>query len=547
MPGSLEDLQLAARFLGRLPGFLRHPLSLDEARGILRRRLERRETDLLTLLRDTVFRDPGSPYRALLRAVGCEYGDLETLVTHDGVEGALRTLARQGVYLTVDEFKGKRPVVRGGTTITVHPARLYNPQARPHVAARSSGSRSAGTIADVDLEFVRDLAVNHCLVLHARGGAGWRHAIWSVPGSLAIKWLLWLAGFGARPTRWFSPVDPAAPSLHPRYRWSARAVRWGSLLAGIPLPAPVHVPLSDPTPILRWASDAVGARETPHIATVVSAAVRLCEAARTAGVDLGGVQLTMTGEPITGARLAAVQRAGARAVPQYGASEAGGTIGHGCLAPVETDDVHLFHDLRAVVQPDSTEADSGLPASALLLTSLRPTTPLVLLNVSLGDHAVVVRRSCGCPLERLGWTTHLHTIRSHEKLTAGGIRLYDTDVVRVLEEVLPRRFGGGPTDYQLVEEEVEHGHPRLRLLVNPSIGPLDVDAAARVLVEAMGSGSGAERVVRLLWEDSGLLRVERRRPERSHGGKILHVHAGGSPAGVMGARGDPGPGEVRGR
>jgi hypothetical protein len=43
------------------------------------------------------------------------------LVRRDGLEDALRALYRAGVYLTVDEFKGRRPIVRGGQTI---PARL---------------------------------------------------------------------------------------------------------------------------------------------------------------------------------------------------------------------------------------------------------------------------------------------------------------------------------------------------------------------------------------------------------------------------------------
>ena len=37
----------------------------------------------------------------------------------------------------------------------------------------------------------------------------------------------------------------------------------------------------------------------------------------------------------------------------------------------------------------------------------------------MGDRAAVAERACGCPLERLGWTTHLQDIRSYEKLTAG--------------------------------------------------------------------------------------------------------------------------------
>ena len=70
----------------------------------------------------------------------------------------------------------------------------------------------------------------------------------------------------------------------------------------------------------------------------------------------------------------------------------------------------------------------------------------------------------------------MHSIRSYEKLTAGGIRFFDTDLIGVLEKVLPVRFGGGPTDYQLVEDEAENGQPRLRLVVDPAVGTLDVRA-----------------------------------------------------------------------
>ena len=44
-----------------------------------------------------------------------------------------------------------------------------------------------------------------------------------------------------------------------------------------------------------------------------------------------------------------------------------------------------------------------------------------MLNVSLGDQAVMVQHACGCPLQTLGWDTHLYTIRSYEKLTGGGM------------------------------------------------------------------------------------------------------------------------------
>jgi hypothetical protein len=520
--GLLAEVQLAATFLWRLPRFLRRPLTPDEARAILRKRLARREVDFLDLVRRTVYEHPPSPYRTLLAWAGCQYGDLTRLVTRDGVEGALTALLRAGVYLTVDELKGRRPVVRGARMLPITPDQLRNPCASLHMAAWSSGSRGAGTPIVNGLDALRDRAVNTCLTLEARGGMSWEKGVWAVPGSLTL--ILRYAAFGAPPTGWFSAVDPSTPELHPRYRWSERALRWGGALAGVRLPRQRHAPPHRPQPVLDWIRDALDRSRTPHLWAFPSAAVRAVQAAADAGIDLRGTRLTVTGEPVTAARLAAMRAAGIDAVPDYGSAESGGVVAYGCLSPETPDDVHVYDDLHAAVQP-GPGGPTALPAQAVCLSSIRPTSPLVLVNVSMGDQAVLGSRSCGCPLERLGWRTHLHTIRSFEKLTAGGVTLLDVDVVRALEETLPARFGGGPLDYQLIEEEAPDGRPGVRLLVHPRLGSLPADAIARAFLDAIAPGSGAARVAGTLWREAGLLNVERRAPLSTRGGKILHVHA----------------------
>ncbi len=216
-------------------------------------------------------------------------------------------------------------------------------------------------------------------------------------------------------------------------------------------------------------------------------------------------------------------RAGAEGQPRYASTETS-VIALGCLAPDQPDDLHVFHDLHALIHAGTDAPGTRLPAQALLVSSLRATAPLMLLNVSLGDQALVVTRRCGCPLEGLGWTTHLHTIRSFEKLTAGGMQFLDADVVRVLEDVLPSRFGGAPTDYQLVEEGTDADRYCLRLLVRPEVGPLDPDAVAQTFLAAIGAGFGPEKVMGLLWREAKLLEVERRAPLATASGKILHLH-----------------------
>jgi hypothetical protein len=491
-----------------------------EARAALRRSLEERHVAFLSMAR-TLLRDTASPYRELLALAGCEYGDLEKLVAQEGVEGALAVLFRRGVYLTLDELKGRRPVVRGSATVNVEPARLANPFARVELPAYSSGSRGTRTHVGIGLDAVREEAIGIALLHEACGDRGWRNAVWGVPGGWSILRILEFAAFGAAPERWFSQVDPRRSEVHARYRLSARALRWGGLLGGVRLPLPEHVSLDDPLPIARWMAAVRRSGGTPNLTGFASSAVRVCRAAAAAGLDVRGAWFTIGGEPVTPARVAAIQDVGGRVLPRYGATETG-IIGQGCLAPEASDDLHFRTDLYALIQPGADAGTTGLLPRALLVTSTRRHARLLLINVSLGDHAVLTRRACGCPLERLGWTTHVHSLRSHARLTAGGMTFSDADVVRVLERDLPARFGGSPTDYQIWEEEHPDGSPRLRLLVHPALGPLDEDAVVQGFLESVGRGTGAERIMSLAWRDARLVRVERKAPAITASGKILH-------------------------
>jgi hypothetical protein len=241
-----------------------------------------------------------------------------------------------------------------------------------------------------------------------------------------------------------------------------------------------------------------------------------------AGIELQGAKFHMVGEPTTDARMEVVHRAGAEGIPRYGCVETG-MIGYGCLNPEFADDMHLFHDLYAIVQAETEEERLKIPETALFVTSLLPTAPFILMNVCMGDQAYVKQRACGCPMEAMGWATHLHTVRSYEKLTAAGITLWDTDVIRVLEKVLPSRFGGGPTSYQLVEDEID-AQPRITLRVDPAIAPASVDEIGEAFLR--GIRADANR----LWRTPGFFRVVRKAPMTAGSGKILHLHLNKRPS-----------------
>jgi hypothetical protein len=518
---SWRDVAAGGRLIAGLPRYLWRPLDAESAAAIVAAQQTHREAAFLQQAR-YVFRTERSPYRALLRNAGCEYGDVEGLIRKDGLEAALGTLYRAGVYLTVDEFKGRRPAVRGTTTIAIGSDDMRRRRLAPVLTGWSSGSRGPRTPIPLELAAIRRRGIHTGLPLLARDGDRWRTGVWGLPGG-SLATVLQYAVVGPRPVRWFLQLDPRAHGMPARHRWSARAARWTSLLCLAPLPATTVAPIDDPGPVARWMAGELRAGRTPHLDTFASPALGVCEAARIAGLDLGGARFTLAGEPMTAARLAAIERAGAHAVPRYATVECG-PIGYGCLAPEAPDDLHLFDSLHAVIQPGADDGPGALPPNALLLTSLQETGPFVALNLSLGDQADLTPRRCGCPLEALGWRRHLRTVRSFEKLTAGGMTFLDLDVVRVLEDVLPARFGGRPTDYQLVESEGPHGQPRIRLLVHPSVGSVDPAAVGEALLEALAGGGPAERTMALYWRLGGWLEVERHPPHATVGGKILHLH-----------------------
>jgi hypothetical protein len=517
------DLFMAGRFFAHVPFYLHRPLTLATARGILQKRFATRETSFLEQVRHAIYGHSLSPYRSLLEHAGCTYGDLEGAVKRDGIEATLRVLFRQGVYLSVDEFKGRKPVVRGSTSVEASPELLRNPLAAYHLPASSGGSRSRGTPIFMDLRFIRACAVNCALYLDARGGSHWLKATWEVPGAGARFRLIKFAGFGAPPVRWFSQVDPEAPGLNPIFRWNTLAMRWSSLLAAKPLPKATHAPVSAPDASAEWMADCLAQGQVPHLFTFPSSAVALCRRAMEKGLDIRGGRLTVGGEPTTSTRLAVIRQAGCDALPRYGSMECG-PIGYGCMNPEHPDEVHLLHDLHALILAERDGAGAGFPPDAILITSLSPYSPFTLLNASMGDRGTLFTRSCGCRLEDLGWSAHICDIQSYEKLTGCGVTFLGADVIRVLEEVLPGRFGGVPTNYQMVEEESAEGRPTLKLFIHPAVGPLDPTEAANIFLSSLGADSATSRLMEMIWRDSQVIEVVRREPITTQAGKVLHLH-----------------------
>src|SRR5581483_5847587 len=171
----------------------------------------------------------------------------------------------------------------------------------------------------------------------------------------------------------------------------------------------------------------------------VSMAVRISLAARAEGLSLEGAAFFGGGEPPTPTKVREITASGARWIPIYGSQEAG-AIGLGCVRPLDGSDVHFVRDTLALIQHPRQVPGTSLTVPAFHLTGLLPSFPKLLLNVETDDFGVLEERRCGCPLEALGLAEHVREIYSFRKLTGEGVTLVGSEMLRILEEVLPQRF-----------------------------------------------------------------------------------------------------------
>ena len=245
------------------------------------------------------------------------------------------------------------------------------------------------------------------------------------------------------------------------------------------------------------------------------------------GLDISGTFFRCSGEPLSPGKARVVNDARCVARCHFAMAELG-RMALACGRPSTYDDVHIAADKVAFLQRDIDLA-GGATVQGLVLTTLVWSVPKIMLNVEIGDYAVKGRRSCGCVLEGLGFTEQLSTIRSYEKLTSEGMHFVGTDLLAIVDEVLPQRFGGAPTDYQFVEEERD-GLPAVSLVMSEKIGTVSAADVQSAVLNALASRDAAHRMMAGLWRDGGTLRVVRREPYATNAGKILalHIEKGGS-------------------
>lgn len=490
--------------------------------ALVRSRMARRGQLFLQMAEEAIWPYPASPYRRLLEWARWSPDRVAQSVLQRGLDATLQTLFDAGVYLSYEEFKGRIPIQRPGLVLECTEADFDHPGVSAPFDFHTGGTRSQGSRVPASIEYLTaQRAPARNLALHALG-------IWERP---VVLWLPRASGFiwsasllhGGRPAwRWFSLSDPSASRVRAPSAELFALMRAVALTRGLYTPPIRYVPLAQADMVLDAVLEIRARRGGCTVVTPPSAAVRVAGLARGRGIALEQVVFVVGGEPLTPGKHRDITSTGASAWPRYAIREFG-AVGVPCVQQAAIDDVHFLADSLGLVRRHRPLPD-GRAVTALLLTAVLPSSMKIALNVENDDFAEVSERRCGCLWDELGLHTHFTSIRSFSKLTGEGVAVLGTDCVRVLEEVLPREFGGTSTDYQLLEAEDDAHLTRLYLLVNPSVGPVDEARVKARFIDAMRDPAKPNDLIPPLWRYADTIQVIRREPVSTATGKLLPFH-----------------------
>jgi hypothetical protein len=498
------------------------------ARSFIRQRVAAREDNFLNLVEKGIFQNAKSPYLKLLRPKQITLEDLKSWISRYGLEASLHALENEGVYFTVNEFKGVVPVKRNGVEFQCDERMFDNPFLSRAYEVQSGSTRSAGTRVQVDFDYLHQRSLYDALLLDTHGCLTAPVANWfpMFPGAPGINSSLRFAHIGNPVRRWFSQVGRDTAKVGWERNLKVRAIFALSKFYNNPLAEPEHVSLSQAGIVAEWASRMLQEHPRCVVYTFAASAVRVCIAASEQNLNLKGVRFLVTGEPLTAQKRREIESTGATPVPVYGISEAG-VIAAGCNTPhVESDHCHLYKDTMAIITHKYSVPFSGAIVNSFLFTTLLYESPKLLLNVGMGDYGDSVVGSCACGLDALGMDVHIGNIRSYEKLTGEGVSFVDSDFIGIIEHKLPAVFGGKSADYQLVEEEDSNGLPRLHLLVSPQVGTVNEEEVVKTFMALLRNTADRTwaQPGTQMWNQSGMVRVVRDFPIPTASGKVLPFH-----------------------
>jgi hypothetical protein len=536
LPGSTIRIQMKKylRFILGVRKFFKGQIqpqqALEIAKKTLRNRILHREENFLNLVEKGIFGYSKSPYLELLTNKKIKYSNIKKWVEKDGIEITLNELEKEGVYFTVDEFKGKTDVIRNGLRFRCKERDFDNPFLSPAYEVRSGATRSAGTRIRIDFDYLVQRSFYDAFILNIHEALISPIANWFpvFPGAPGINSSLRFSHIGNQPKKWFSQVDKAQVKINWEKKWGTNYIMFMSKFFGVPLAKPEYANLNYAFKVAEWASAMLDNHPNCVIYTFASSAVRVCMAANENKLNLKGTRFLVTGETLTPQKKEEIEATGARAIPVYGISEAG-VIAAGCNNNFdESDHCHTLKDTIAITSHKIKVPYFEKVVDSFLFTTILYESPKLLLNVGMGDYGKEEIKQCNCEFGNLGFDTHISNIKSYEKLTGEGVTFIDSDFIRIIEKDLPSKFGGKSTDYQLIEEEDSKGLNHLRLLISPRLNDIDEKVVVKEFIKLLRfsesspeswAQSGSE-----MWTQARTVRIKRDYPIHTSSGKIFPFH-----------------------
>lgn len=481
----LKSIYKCLQYNINIKKFLDKPISFTECQKYIKKGIENREDNFLIYIKNLIYNQKKSPYLELLKLSNITFDDVKKMIDQEGVEGALRIIKDEGVYITFDEFKCRKEVKRKGKTFRFRQNDFLNPFQDSLGIVFSGASRGSGTQISWGLGYLMQKIAHEAIILNLHGCYNNPIALWYpiLPAQTAL-YPMRLRKLGIPPQVWFSQVEKKSLEL-PEDKLIAFLDYTCKKLFALSDISSRYVSLKNAHVIAEWLANNLNEYPTCSIHTYLSSAVRICLAAKERGLDIKNTKFVVSGEPLTERRRKEIEDLGCEIINTYYFTE-GGLAGCSCNKPSEKiGSIHFFRDSFALIQHPRLIEDSSQEVNAFLFTSLYSDCPIVMLNMENGDYGVIEKSDCGCVFEEYGFVDCISNISSHEKIKTEGLTFYINDMINIVEDVLPEKFGGSSIDYQLVQQEDEHGLTHLLFYVDKKIKLLDREKMKKLIFEKL--------------------------------------------------------------
>jgi phenylacetate-coenzyme A ligase PaaK-like adenylate-forming protein len=522
MPISLSTAKAYLRFARNLRGYLHNTATSEETQVIIQQQLLNREENFLKILKTNIFEYPQSPYLQLFQVANITYDDVKKMIAQQGLENTLEELYRAGIYFTFEEFKGRIPIKREHVEFNISQEDFDNPHLQAAWVGVTGGSTGKPTRTKMDFDYVAQIGRHiECSNITHRVQET-PTIIWFglLPDSTSVTSILAHAHLGDTVRYWFSTLRGNESNIGWYYVLLTYLMILMGRFYGLKFPFPQYVPLDDPLPIVNALVECLQEKGVATLASTTSKCSRISLYAQEHGIDLTNVTFVGLSEPATDAKVVAIKASGAKFLNWYSTTETS-EIGIPCKNPIDSTDVHFMSNHLAMIQRPQDVFDQTV--NTFYFTSLLPTNPKMLLNVQLDDYGIVEERDCGCPLHEMGFTTHIRQMSSFRKLTGEGVTLVGSDMVHILEHILPSKFGGSLLDYQLVEEENKQGFTKLVLYVDPSVPIHNENALIQAFLDAMKQSAPSVRLAQAEYQTGDVVSIRREKPIVTSRGKYFPI------------------------